>query len=116
MSDRAASQSVIVKLISLLLALGGAAGIVIGLSTELTQLVQSWPWPSAMTALMGLFVVVFGLSTWVGIDLWRGKPRAYRWAKILLIAQIPQVSVPGFAYHFYTGLVLLLSYSRERSA
>jgi hypothetical protein len=62
---------------------------------------------------MGVFVVIFGLSTWTGIDLWRGKERAYKWAKILFAAQIPQVSLPGFAYHFYSALVLFLAYSRQ---
>ena len=57
----------------------------------------------------GRFCGHFGLCTWTGVELWRKKPTAYRWAQILLIAQIPSVSFPGFAYYFYTGFTLYLS-------
>jgi hypothetical protein len=66
---------------------------------------------SAATAVIGMFTLVFGWSTWVGVDLWRGKPQAYKWAKVLFLLQVPIVNISSFAYHFYTGLLLSLALS-----
>jgi hypothetical protein len=106
-------HNVTVKLLSLLLSVGGIVGVVISLWAELTQFMQAGARPSVQTAIIGVFAFVFGLSTWIGVDLWKGKERAYKWAKILFAAQVPQISLPGFAYHFYSSLVLFLTYRRQ---
>lgn len=49
-------------------------------------------------------VAVFAWAAVKGIDLWRGKPGGYRWAKVLFALQIPAVSVARFSYEFSTGM------------
>ena len=57
------------------------------------------------------FACIFGWATWTGVELWRNEPRAYKWALILLAFQIPNITIPAFAYQFYTGLSVLVSFS-----
>ena len=98
------------KLVALLLAVGGIAGVMLSLSAEVRFL--SLLGDNRMNAVfMGLYAFIFGSSTWIGIELWRKKPSAFKWAQVLLVAQIPTVGFPGFAYYFYTGLTLYLSFS-----
>jgi hypothetical protein len=99
------------KLVSLLFIVGGIAGVTIVLWTEVGILTQHFSAKHGVAALMGGFAFIFGLCTWTGVELWREKPAAFRLAQILLIAQIPNISFPGFAYQFYTGLTLYLSLS-----
>ena len=99
------------KLGSLLLIVGGIAGVIIALWTEASILNREFSANRGIAALMGVVAFIFGLCTWTGIELWRKKPAAFRLAQILLIAQIPSISFPGFVYHFYTGLTLYLSLS-----
>ena len=94
------------KLVAVLLALGGLVGIIIALTSETAMLSGSGR--AFNTALMGLFACLFGFSGWTGVDLWRNKPHAFRWAQVLLVAQIPFISFPGFSYFFYTGMMLYL--------
>ncbi|HEY1525471.1 MAG TPA: hypothetical protein VGH51_04465 [Candidatus Angelobacter sp.] len=96
------------KLVSLLLIVGGIAGVAIALWSEL-QFLQTQAAANRAAALMDAFALIFGACTWTGVELWRKKPAAYRWAQILLIAQIPNISFAGFAYYFYTGFTLYLS-------
>jgi hypothetical protein len=98
------------KLVAVLLAVGGLAGLGVTLWMEIKIL--SGPAGNRIAAaLMGLFAFIYGASTWTGIELWRKKPHAFTLAQILLLAQIPSVGFPGFAYYFYTGLTLYLSLS-----
>lgn len=96
------------KLVSLLLIVGGIGGVAIALWSEL-KFLQMHAAANLAAALMGAFAVVFGVCTWTGVELWRNRPAAYRWAQILLLAQIPNISFAGFAYYFYTGFTLYLS-------
>ncbi|HZD92773.1 MAG TPA: hypothetical protein VE133_00880 [Candidatus Sulfotelmatobacter sp.] len=91
------------RLVALLLIVGGVAGVGIALWTEI-QLLISKGSGSGPAALFGVVAVIFGFSTWVGIELWQRKPRAFKWAVPLLVAQLPNVSLPGFSYQFYTAL------------
>jgi hypothetical protein len=97
------------KLVSLLLIIGGIAGVAVALWSELKFLQMHVAANRAAAAFMGAVAVVFGACTWTGVELWRNRPAAYRWAQILLLAQIPSVSFPSFAYYFYTGFTLYLS-------
>jgi hypothetical protein len=94
------------KLVSLLLIVGGTAGVIATLWTEMSLISRA---NRGAATVMGVFALIFGLSTWTGIELWRKKPWAFTCAQILLIAQIPNISFPGFAYYFYTGFTLYLS-------
>jgi hypothetical protein len=98
------------KLVAVLLAVGGIVGVMLSLWAEERFLSLS-AGNRMLAAIMGLYAFVFGASTWTGIDLWREKPSAFTLAQILLVAQIPTIGFPGFAYYFYTGLALYLSFS-----
>ena len=103
------------KLVALLLVVGGIAGVMLSLWAEGRFLSVSAD-NRMLAALMGLYAFIFGSSTWIGIELWRKKPSAFKWAQVLLVAQIPTVGFPGFAYYFYTGLTLYLSFSTRPDA
>ena len=94
-----------VKLISLLLIIGGLAGIAMGLWTEIQTLRQLGIHPRPSLAILGLFILLFGWCVWTGLALWKGNPRAFTWAKIIFTAQILNFTVPGISFDgFYTGL------------
>jgi ABC-type xylose transport system permease subunit len=82
-----------VKLIALLLIIGGILGAAVGFWSELQFLRQV---PARLTALKGLFVMLFGWCAWTGFDLWKDKPKAFTSAKIIFLAQIVNFTVPGF--------------------
>jgi hypothetical protein len=91
-----------VKFISFLLMGGGIAGVAFGLWGETQSLATA---PRYLTALTGLFVVLFGWSAWIGFELSKGTPHAFRWAKIIFAGQILNFTVPGFSFDgFFTGL------------
>jgi len=101
------------KLVSLILMIGGGAGFIVAAMAWIAGLTHRAAAPIWTVALMGLFVLVFGLTMWTGVELWRKKPRALIWAQILLIAQVPNLSVAGFVYQFYTAFPLYLSWSQR---
>jgi hypothetical protein len=91
-----------IKLIASLLMFGGIFGAIVGLYQELQVLTT---FGLRLAALTGLFVLLFGWSAWVGFELWHGEPWAFKWAKVIFAAQIPNFAVHGFAFDgFYTGL------------
>jgi hypothetical protein len=112
MREGVASNSVKfgVRLIAALLIVGGAAGIAVVLWTE----AAAYTLPHLL--FLALAMLLFCSSVWVGIDLWRGKPKSYKWAQLLFVLQIPNIGFHGFAYQFYVGLVLDLSFSREAAS
>lgn len=101
------------KLVSLLLMVGGGMGVLVPFVEWIVMRAHGVTTTGEFVALLGLFVFVFGLSMWIGIELWRKKSRAFRWARILLIAQIPNLGVAGFAYRFYMGVTLYLLWSQR---
>ena len=105
MNSSALQSGVPLKLISLLLIVGGAAGVGIALWAEAGAASISH------LAFIAFVVLVFMWSVWVGIDLWKGRPRGYTGSKVLFALQIPSITFPGFAYQFYIGSVLGLSFS-----
>lgn len=58
------------------------------------------------------FVALFVVYIVKGISLWRGKPKAYKWAFWLFVIQIPILSIPGFSYHLYTGILIAYQYGQ----
>lgn len=110
-TDRLAKKSSTltgIRLISALLVSGGVAGIGLVMWAEATVRIH--------VAFLGVSMLLFGWSVWVGIDLWKGKSQSYTWAAVLLVLQIPMISFHGFVYQFYVGLILGLSYSRDAAS
>src|SRR5262245_8085175 len=68
------------RFISLLLVAGGILGILLAVSLTLNFARQNQP---ARMIVPVVSVVVFGWAALKGIDLWRGKPSGFKWAKIL---------------------------------
>src|SRR5579859_1814100 len=96
--------SIGMKLVSLLLMVGGVLGI--GLTAWLdSNLVSSGQVAlfSPSVAITGYFIVVFGWAAWTGRNLSIGYRRAVRQAQILFALQSPLFRVPGFVYEFHTG-------------
>ena len=95
------------KIISLLLMLGGCFGVALTVAFDFGLLTTSgMSIFSPTVAIAGVFIVIFGWCVWTGIDLWRGRRQALPWAKILFAIQIPTLIVPGFSYEFHTGFVV----------
>jgi len=95
------------RIVALLLIIGGALGV--GLTIWLdTQLLMSSQLSvlSSAAAIAGVFICLFGWCVWTGIDLWRGRRKALKFAMILFALQIPVITVPQFSYRMYTGLML----------
>ncbi len=96
------SPGIGVKLIALLLIVGGGTGATFTLVAESQILVKAG---IQFAALYGLFAFVFGWSAWTGYGLWKGGAWAFRNAKFIFAAQIPIFAVPGFSFDgFSTGL------------
>ena len=82
-----------------MLMVGGVVGIALTMAFIVDQ-------PMALQVLVFgvIFVLIFGWSALKGLDLWKGKPAGFKWAKILFAAQIPLINFSGLCYWFYTGL------------
>jgi hypothetical protein len=106
-SDDRIKVSLGLKLVSLLLIVGGVVGIGLTLWLDL-NFVNSGQISlfSPTIAITGAFIVLFGWAAWTGRELWTGNRRALTWAKILFGIQIPLIQLPGFSYEFHTGFTL----------
>lgn len=95
------------KVISLLLILGGVVGIIVGLMEDVRFLsTPGTSFFSPSVAIFGVFILIYGWAVWSGVDLWRGKSQALLWARILFAMQIFTITVPGFTYEFHTGFII----------
>src|SRR5258708_40281493 len=83
-----------VKVIGLLLIAGGLLGIGISVVGYITM-PQATLGSPLIAVFSLLYLLLFGWTVWIGFDLWHGEPRGYRWAEILLFAQIPDIRIPG---------------------
>jgi hypothetical protein len=111
MDEQTDSPGIGVKLIALLLMFGGIYGALFGLYNEWQTLTTAGV---PLAALTGLFVLLFGWSTWIGFEMWHGEAWAFKWAKVIIAAQIPNFTVPGFSFDgFYTGLRILFAISQQ---
>jgi hypothetical protein len=90
-----------VRLIAFLLIASGVVGISLcGVAVILSPQAALGSW--SMAAFTVMSAALFGSGIWIGLALWDGTPRGYKWAKIFLAAQIPNIRVPGFNYQFGT--------------
>jgi hypothetical protein len=90
-----------VRLIAVLLIAGGILGVVGAVAVTSAFIRDQRPY-RAVPAIASM--AVFGWGAIKGIDLWRGRPQGYRWAKILFAFQILTFSVAGLSYEFSTGI------------
>jgi hypothetical protein len=91
-----------VRILALILAAGGLLGILMSVYAGYTLAQQNM----ALVLIALAFLCAFAWTMLTGIRLWRGDPRGKTWAKILYGAQIPILTVPGFTYEYYTGLLV----------
>lgn len=111
MSDREQSKTGI-RLIALMLIIGGTVGVVISLwlGGRVAREAPGYaPW-------VLLLLAVFVLVVWTGVALWQGKRWAFIWATILFAAQLPVFVVPALIYQFYTGVYFAILFDRARDA
>ena len=95
------------KVISLLLMLGGIFGVGIAVLIDGRYLMSPGAkFFSPSVAIAGVFILLFGWAVLTGIDLWLGRSEALTWARILFAIQIPTIAVPGFSYEFHIGFIL----------
>ena len=92
------------RLLALLLAVGGCIGIFLFILLAFQSALQNWQ----ILILITIGVGVFALSTIVGVRLWRGSAAAVTWAKVLFALQIPIFKVDGLNYEYFTGIAAML--------
>jgi hypothetical protein len=97
-----AKQNYMIRACALVLAVGGLAGIASAIYLGYKAAGQNL----IVVVLTALFVFVYGWTSWIGIRLWRGGAGRRVWAQILFAAQIPMITVPGFTYEYYAGVLL----------
>jgi len=98
------------RIVALLLILGGALGVGLTIWLDVNLLMSSQIRIfSLATAIAGVFILIFGWCVWTGVDLWRGRRQALKFAMILFAMQIPVILLPGFSYHLHTGLMVLIA-------
>lgn len=98
------------RLVALLLIVGGVVGIGVGVWLDIRLLTNSRiSLFSGTTAIIGVFILLYGWAVWTGLDLWKGRRRALKFAQILFAMQIPLLTVPGFSYEFHIGLTVLIA-------
>lgn len=93
-------QRIGIRLVSVLLTVGGLLGIGIALFTAVSMAKQHWLYG----AMMVCFALLFAYATYAGIQLWRDQAGSLRRAWILFLTQIPVVTFPGITYEWYTGV------------
>src|SRR5215471_11851193 len=89
------------RLISLLLIAGGILGILAAVFLIQGLVQHDQPGRAIVPAIS---IAVFGWCIFQGVQLWRGKPSGYHWAKILFALQIPGFCVSRLTYEFSTGI------------
>jgi hypothetical protein len=102
-----------VRFVAFLLVAGGLLGILA--SVQMTvHFVHEDRLDRVLVALVS--IPVFAWSAVKGVDLWRGRPKGYWWAKLLFSLQIPAVCVSRVTYEFSTGMSarVLFGHSNRR--
>ncbi|HLK52409.1 MAG TPA: hypothetical protein VKU42_03080 [Candidatus Angelobacter sp.] len=104
------------RIVAIFLVVGGVAGVIVGLMTESAVISQGLAGRTGSAAFLGAATCLFGFTAWTGVELWRRNPQSLIWAQIILIAQIPYIGFPGFAYQFYAALVAGIGVSSQANA
>jgi hypothetical protein len=89
------------KFVSVLLIAGGVLGILASVQMTVHFAHEHRLYRVAVALIS---IPVFAWCILKGIDLWRGKPSGYRWAKLLFLLQIPAVCLSRLTYEFSTGI------------
>jgi hypothetical protein len=83
MEEPNSSGGIGVKLIALLLIVGGCTGAIFTLANQYQAFFNAG---LKLAAVYGIFVLLFGWSAWTGYGLWKGKAWAIRNAKFIFAA------------------------------
>jgi hypothetical protein len=89
-----------IRILALLLLVGGVLGVAIALYMGYGMLQQHWIYG----LLLALFALLFGYSAFIGFRLWQGHPAGWKRALLLFSTQVPVFTFPGVTYEWYTGL------------
>jgi hypothetical protein len=89
------------SIIGFLLAAGGLLGILGSVQMGFHS-AQQHDILRVISAIIG--IVLFAWSILAGVELWRARPRGFKWAKILFALQIPTFSVAHVVFEFSTLL------------
>jgi hypothetical protein len=108
--NRQQANNLFIRSISALLMFGGLAGIVPFLLMQASGVGGPHP------ILLVFALLLFGACACVGFGLWKNQQQYYRWAILLFLLQVPVIDVSRFAYHFYSGAGLFLSFQSELSS
>ncbi|QEM81155.1 hypothetical protein [Halomonas binhaiensis] len=82
-----------------MLVIGGIIGIAIAAILGVQLIRQSW----LLAFPMGGLAALFAWAVFTGLRLWQGTPYGRKWAAILFASQIPELTLPGLKYQWYTG-------------
>src|SRR5262245_34993742 len=85
------------RFVAFLLIAGGILGILASAQMTVHFAGEDRLYRAAVAAIS---ILVFAWCALKGIDLWRGKPGGYRWARILFLLQIPAICVSRLTYEF----------------
>lgn len=86
-------------IIGFLLVAGGLLGILGSVQMGLHS-AQQHESLRVISAIIGIALFVWGILA--GVELWRARPRGFKWAKILFALQVPTFSAAHFVYEFST--------------
>jgi len=94
-----------IKIVALLLLIGGVLGVGVSAWLDL-GLLGSSQLQATSVVITGVFILLFGWAAWTGFELWRGRRQALWMAKVLYALQVPVFTFPGFTYELHTGLAV----------
>ncbi len=93
-----------VRVLAAILVVGGVAGIFVSIYLGYQLFLRHW----GLVVVGIVFCMVFAWTILTGIRLWHNERRGEMWAKVLYVAQVPIITVPGFVYEYYTGFSIAI--------
>lgn len=91
----------VTKTIAFFLGAGGALGVLISVLMAI-HLAHEQQTQRVISNIISALLFTWCVPT--GIELWRGTPRGFKWAKILFAIQVPVFGAGRFVYEFSTLL------------
>jgi len=94
----------------LILFAGGLYGIVVPCALAVAYH-NEFPLSMMFPPIVFVYLLVFAYCIWIGYRLFMDdNAKALKWAKFLFLAQVPNVTIPGFTYQFQTlGVAMKMS-------
>ena len=94
-----------VRFLSLCMIIGGVVAIAVS-----AALFNQYRHDSGTIVFVGLFACLYAFYIYRGVLLWRLGGRECKWAFWLFLIQVPVISLFGFHYYLYTGLIVALQF------